>query len=143
MCRLQSSKHQATGVIGFKRLNGCKKRELDMEKQPVTEPEGDTARLIALPKTTPFSQRRGHDMFFRPGARIRRRVRLVRDGTRQQATTAAIAAYQDAMRRDDPRQEACRAALRAYLEICPNEDDLSDRVAEAIVLAIVDPTSRA
>lgn len=55
-----------------------------------------------------------------------------RDLMLEQATDAAITAYEDVMRFGDPEGQACRAALRAYLEYNPDDTCASDEVVRAI-----------
>jgi hypothetical protein len=99
-------------------------------------PKGDPALVIALLRRSLTCHRQ------QVCDRFRGSSQLARDKVRQQATDAAIAAYQDALRSDDPKQEACKVAIQAYLKIYPNEADVSDQVAKAIVVATVNLTSK-
>jgi hypothetical protein len=136
MPNLQGFGVEGIGGTGFCRLHARKRWRQSTGKSTDAIPEGDPAQLFALlRKSHPGHRPRNNERF-------RHSSQFARDKARQQATDAAIAAYQGALRSDDPRQEACKAALRAYLEICPNDTDVSDQVVKAIILATVNLTSK-
>ncbi|MGI9508781.1 MAG: hypothetical protein ACR2QJ_05475 [Geminicoccaceae bacterium] len=132
MRNFQGSESQGGGSTGFNRLSVRKgQHQSNIKKSSDAISEVDPAQLIALMRKSHIEHRQRKNGHFQHGSQ------LARDKARQQATDAAIAAYQDALRSDDPKQEACKAAIQAYLEIYPNETDVSDQVAKAIIHATV------
>lgn len=137
MASHQGFEGEGTGGNGFCRLRARKRpRQSNIKKSSDALPGGDLAQLFARLGTSHNDRRQQNSN------RCPHRSQLARDKARQKATDASIAAYQDALRSDDPKQQACKAALHAYLEICPNDTDVSDQVAKAIILATKNLTSQ-